>query len=167
MRIDDDHMYHGAALTQIAEWPPFKAINALEVNGKRLGCAFLINAKIGVYIKYDSVGPVGKKYPEFKFTFSSKNLLDIASLKGQLDKLYIILVCLKAKEICVITEELLSKLIAARKQLKGTPEGVYQILVQDFERKQFKVYINEPNKKGAALDLTKIPRRDFPRKIFE
>jgi len=166
LKIDDDHMYHGAALTQIAEHPTFKAINSLEANGKRLGCAFLINAKIGIYIKYDAVGPTGKKYPEFKFTFSTKNLQDIQNLKGQLDKLFIVLICLKAKEICVITEDMLSKLIDLRKRDKGSMESAYQILVQDFEGKQFKVYINAAGTKGKAMGLEKIPRKDFPRKIF-
>jgi len=31
MNIDDNHMYHGAALIQIAEHPQFTAINSLKV----------------------------------------------------------------------------------------------------------------------------------------
>ena len=30
MKINDDEVYHGAALTQIAELPRFSAINTLE-----------------------------------------------------------------------------------------------------------------------------------------
>lgn len=34
MKIHDDHLYHGAALTQIAEDDQFTAINALKLGGK-------------------------------------------------------------------------------------------------------------------------------------
>ncbi len=33
MTIHDDHMYHGAALIQIAEHPQFTAINSLKLGG--------------------------------------------------------------------------------------------------------------------------------------
>jgi len=35
VHIDDDHMFHGAALTQIAEHPAFTAINSFEDNGDK------------------------------------------------------------------------------------------------------------------------------------
>jgi len=41
MRINDDHMYHGAALTQIVEHPTFKAVNAFWLNGGRV-CSGLV-----------------------------------------------------------------------------------------------------------------------------
>ena len=36
MKIDDDHMYHGAVLLQIAEHPRFTAINTIELSGQNL-----------------------------------------------------------------------------------------------------------------------------------
>ena len=62
MRIHDDHMYHGAALTQIAEHPAFTAINAFEDKGTKSRCAFRINTAIGAYIKYSSA-PKGLSQP--------------------------------------------------------------------------------------------------------
>ena len=52
MKINDDHMYHGAALTQIAEHPTFKAVNAFWLNGKKSNAAFRINDTTGIYVKY-------------------------------------------------------------------------------------------------------------------
>jgi hypothetical protein len=53
--IEDQHVYHGAALTQIAEDDEFTAINPLDLLGKRLNSAFRINDNIGIYLKYNSV----------------------------------------------------------------------------------------------------------------
>lgn len=52
MKINDDHMYHGAALTQIVEHPTFKSVNAIWLNGKKSNSAFRINDTTGIYIKY-------------------------------------------------------------------------------------------------------------------
>jgi hypothetical protein len=46
MKINDDHMYRGAALTQIAEHPRFTAINAFKFSRS----AFKANDGIGIYI---------------------------------------------------------------------------------------------------------------------
>ena len=54
MKINDDHMYHGAALTQIAEHPQFTAINAFKHANRPSRSAFRINDDIGVYLKYAS-----------------------------------------------------------------------------------------------------------------
>ena len=67
MKINDDHMYHGAALTQIAEHEQFTAINAFEHGGKTSRSAFIVNHDIGVYLKYAGK-PVGR-YKEYQFTF--------------------------------------------------------------------------------------------------
>lgn len=54
MKITDEHLYHGAALTQIAEHPSFTAINGIRIGGKLHRSAFRINDSIGVYFKYAS-----------------------------------------------------------------------------------------------------------------
>ena len=40
MKINDDHMFHGAALTQIAEHHQFTAINGIRIGKKLSRCAF-------------------------------------------------------------------------------------------------------------------------------
>lgn len=52
MQIRDEHLYHGAALNQIAEHKKFTAINVLKVKGKASRSAFRINAQTDVYLKY-------------------------------------------------------------------------------------------------------------------
>jgi hypothetical protein len=52
MKINDDHLFHGAALTQIAEHPQFTAINAVRFKGVLSRSAFRINDSLGVYLKY-------------------------------------------------------------------------------------------------------------------
>ena len=48
MKINDDHMYHGAALIQIAEHPQFTAINSFPHDGHASRSAFLVNLDIGM-----------------------------------------------------------------------------------------------------------------------
>ena len=72
MQIDDDHMYYGAALTQIAEHPKFTAINAFNDWDASPECAYRINDEIAIYVKYSSK-PAGV-HKEYLFTFTSTQL---------------------------------------------------------------------------------------------
>lgn len=49
MKINDDHLYHGAALTQIVEHSQFAAINAFTVDGRISRSSFLVNNDIAVF----------------------------------------------------------------------------------------------------------------------
>jgi hypothetical protein len=49
MKIDDDHMYHGAALIQIAEHPQFTAINSFEGKLAHYENTYRINGDVAVY----------------------------------------------------------------------------------------------------------------------
>jgi hypothetical protein len=60
MKIHDDHLYHGAALTQIAEHHLFTAINALKIGDNTIRVAYRINDLIAVYFKGCSAELVGK-----------------------------------------------------------------------------------------------------------
>src|ERR1039457_6622823 len=119
MRINDDHMYHGAALTQIAEHPAFTAINAFKINGDKSRCAFRINDAIGAFIKYSSA-PKGN-YGEYLFTFQQAHLDELAKLREKSGKVFAVLVCIKDKEICVLSEAELNRLIAVRQKSFGGP----------------------------------------------
>lgn len=95
MHINDDHLYHGAALTQIAEFPTFKAINAFEPKkGEKSRSAFIVNHDTGIYLKYASK-PVGP-FKEYVFTFTESNLAELETLKAHHARVFIVLVCRKA-----------------------------------------------------------------------
>jgi hypothetical protein len=164
MRINDDHMYHGAALTQIAEHPAFTAINAFKNNGDKSRCAFRINDSIGAFIKYASA-PKGK-YDEYLFTFQKAHLDELALLREKSGKVFAVLVCIKDKEICVLSEDELNRLIGLRRKAFGGQEDQYQILVTAPANKQFRVYVNRPGVKGKMLGEIKVKRRAFPDTLF-
>jgi hypothetical protein len=164
MRINDDHMYHGAALTQIAEHPTFKAINAFWQSGKKSGCAFRINDTTGIYLKYAG-SPHGTAH-EYTFTFTKQHLEDLLMLREHCSKVFVVLVCIRVKEICVLSLGQLQQLIRTRKQARGEEEEQYQILVTAPKNKQFRAYVNHPGRRGIALDQQLIRRNAFPEILF-
>lgn len=82
MHINDDHLYHGAALTQIAEYPTFKAINSFSMNGGEIAVGLHGQSRhTGVYLKYASAtNGVG----EYVFTFNLSNLAELEALQEQI-----------------------------------------------------------------------------------
>jgi len=164
MRINDDHMYHGAALTQIAEHPAFTAINAFKNNGEKSRCAFRINDSIGTFIKYASA-PKGRS-SEYLFTFQQAHLDELNLLREKSGKVFAVLVCIKDKEICVLSDDDLLKLIALRQKAFGGPEDQYQIIVTAPANKQFRVYVNRPGVKGKMMGEIKVKRSAFPDALF-
>ena len=164
MKINDDHMYHGAALTQIAEHPAFTAINAFKNNGDKSRCAFRINDSIGAFIKYAST-PKGR-YNEYLFTFQKAHLDELALLREKSGKVFAVLVCIKDKEICVLSDAELNQLIALRERVFGGPEDQYQIVVTAPANKQFRVYVNRPGVKGKMMGEIKVKRSAFPDALF-
>ena len=94
-------MYHGAALTQVAEYPTFKAINSFEPKkGEKSRSAFSVNHDTGIYLKYASAP--NKAFREYSFVFTRANFDELEALKAKYgSRVFIILVCVKAKEICI------------------------------------------------------------------
>jgi hypothetical protein len=101
MKINNDHLYHGAALTQVAEHPTFKAINEISIAGVRSRCAFLINTNIGLYLKY-ATKPKGR-FKEFKFSFHSDSLEELKALKTPEREIFVCLICVSARQICCVS----------------------------------------------------------------
>lgn len=161
MHIDDDHMYHGAALTQIAEDPEFTAINRFENTSAR--GAFRINTSTGVYMKHASKPVRG----EYVFTFNQKNLAELEALKPQCTKLFIVMVCVKGRQICCITVEELETHIARRKDYAGKTEDQYQVIVTVPKGMSFRIYMNAPGVKRTRLKQQIVSRNNFPHGIFE
>lgn len=160
MHIDDDHMFHGAALNQIADDEAFTAINRFENTTAR--GAFRINTSTGVYLKHASK-PVNSEYV---FTFNQKNLHELAALKPQCTKLYIVMICVKARQNCCISMESFEAHVAERKADAGKAEAQYQILVRMQAGKSFRVYVNAAGKKRLSLTQKVVNRNAFPRAIF-
>jgi hypothetical protein len=162
MHIDDDHMYHGAALIQIAEQKEFKAINAFhDINARG---AFQINNNIGVYIKHALNATNAHK--EYVFAFSAKNISEIENLKDLGHKVFIVLVCIKVRQICCLTIDQFDKLISERERARGESESQYTILVTAHANQQFRVYVNQPRKKNRTLGEILVKRKSFPSIIF-
>jgi hypothetical protein len=65
-------------------------------------------------------------------------------LREKSGKVFAVLVCIKDKEICVLSEAELNRLIAIRQKSFGGPEDQYQIIVTAEANKQFRVYVNAP-----------------------
>ncbi len=164
MKIHDDHMYHGAALLQIAEHPRFTAINSIEVSGQKSRSAYLINDKTGIFLKYASAP---NTLGEYLFTFTTDHLRQLNEVSGQVTKTFTILVCVKAREIACLSLPQLQELVERRQKRKGTSEKQYVVLVKAPQRKSLRVYVSEPGRgKGPLGEPLVIKRRFFPDALF-
>ena len=165
MRINDDHMYHGAALLQIAEDPRFTAINSIEVSGHRSRSAYRINDSIGIFLKYAS--KPSRNLGEYSFTFTGDHLRELAVVGSQMTNTFIALVCVKDREIACLTLTQLQELVERRRKSKGTPEDQYVLLVTAPQGKSLRVYVNKPDHRKLILGKKQlIKRRSFPDALF-
>lgn len=166
MKINDDHMYHGAALTQIAEHPAFTAINVFRTRQGASRSAFVVNSNIGVYLKYASKPK--KPFSEYVFQFHTEHLVELRKIAKNRHYVYLGLICVKGRHICCLPLETLNELIGFRRKEKRPEEDQYTILVTMPKGGYFRVYINAPGKKKRWLEKQfKIPRSDFPNKLFD
>lgn len=166
MHIHDDHMFHGAALIQIAEQPQFTAINSLRVGGVRVPVAYKVNDEIALYLKYASKPTA--TYKEYIFTFTIEHLGTLAQIKAANPKTFVALVCVKEREICCISYDELMSLVARRKAKKGADEDQYTVLVTAPKGKGLRVYMNLPGQRGTILGKALIvARKAFPALLFE
>ena len=165
MKIHDDHMFHGAALIQIAEHESFTAINSLKIGKRVVPMAYKINDEVAVYLKYASV-PHGA-HDEYVFTFRSEHLKELLEISKRHDKVFIVLVCVADREICYIEYTELTAMIQARGAANGGDEDQYTVLVTAPKGKSLRMYMNAPGKKGVTLGKPKIVSRNgFPDVIF-
>lgn len=166
MKIDDDHLYHGAALIQIAEDPHFTAINSLKLKKKTLRTTYKVNGNIAVYLKY-ARRPT-KAFKEYRFTFHKDNIKELTDISRVVENLFLALVCVKSQEVCCLAYPEFTELIERRKGAKKADEDQYTILVTIRQRKSMRVYVNEPGKKKKMLSPPLIvSRKSFPTKLFE
>ncbi|MGA4081114.1 hypothetical protein ACI2TF_04360 [Ralstonia nicotianae] len=165
MNIHNDHLYHGAALIQIAEHPRFTAINSLR-NGKRVySVAYKINDEIALYLKY-AADPT-PSHQEYVFQFRKSNLHDLDEIAKANPKTFIALVCVQDREICCISYRQLIDLVRRRKEKRGKDEGQYTVLTTARKGERLRLYMNDPGRKNTILGSPIIvPRSDFPDVIF-
>jgi hypothetical protein len=164
MKIRDDHMFHGAAMIQIAEHPQFTAINSLKVNSRVHENAYKVNDDICVYLKYASKPNSRGEYP---FTFHNQHLDDLNRISAAGHEIFLALVCVKGREICCLQYEALTSLIARRRTAVGAAEGQYVVLVTIPSGGSLHVYVNAPGVRGKKLgkDVV-VPRKAFPGNLF-
>jgi hypothetical protein len=166
MKINDDHLYHGAALTQIAEHPQFTAINAVRAGGGISQSAFRINDSIGVYLKYASEPKPPAE--DYIFTFTKANKDELAKIANQSDKLFVALVCIDDRQICCLEYSELQAWFQKRQRALGTTEDTSTILVKLPKGKEFRVNMNQPRRRKVYLaDPQLVPRNRFPNALFE
>ena len=168
MTILNRHLYHGAALTQIAEHAQFTAINSIKSdNGTVPRGAFLINDRIVIYVKYASEpGP----QDDYVFTFSQSQKEGIAHLNdSHRGRFFIVLVCIEDREVCCISHEELEEWFGKRRTaLDDVEEETSTILVQVPAGQSFRLNMNMPGTRGQYLDEAQIiSRSDFPDILFE
>lgn len=165
MKIRDDHLYHGAALIQVAEHKQFTAINSLKVGAQIHPNAYKVNDEIALYLKYATKKT--RAHSEYIFNFSKQHLSDLQKIQRGNPKTFAALVCVGAREVCCISYEELASMVDARQKEKGAKEDQYTILVTVPTGKSMRVYVNAPGKKNTMLGKAKIIKRsDFPSRIF-
>ena len=165
MRIHDDHLYHGAALTQIAEHPQFTAINSFKDADNVSRSAFRVNNDIGVYFKYCTKPK--RPFSEYIFTFTEANIAEIDRISNLVEELQLALVCVKDRHICCLDYSTFCQLIEWRQAAFGGEEDQYTVLVTLEEGKSFRVYVNQPGKRKTVLKKRiTIARNKFPTALF-
>lgn len=164
MKINDDHMYHGAALTQIAEHEQFTSINAVRTEGRLSRSAFRVNEDIGIYLKYATK----RTGPDFVFTFTMAHKAELDRLRQLCGKVFIALVCVKDRYICCLSLAEFDHWIDKRHKELGHPEDTSTVLVHLRDGGGFRVNMNLPGKKKLYLAKPQIvARKRFPSALFE
>jgi hypothetical protein len=126
MEIKAKHRNIGAALMQIAEHKQFTAINALKIRDEKIINAFKVNDDILIYCKYASEP---QENDEYVFNLKDEHIDNIGTMKKQSKNLFMVLICVEAREICCMSYKQLMQLIGYRKKSAREIEDQYNILV--------------------------------------
>ena len=172
--IRDREMYHGAALTQIADHDMFTSINSFDEIDAQSRSAYRVNdTDIGVFLKYSASPGDNPEYAEYMFTFSPENVDDIEILNRRCKKAFIVLVCYDQNrrdysQICVLSHFQFSWFKAQGdprdKELQGRQVGRVALYVRIRPNAPFRVWgYPEGGKRYWYYDVGKGA---FPEKIF-
>lgn len=145
MKIQEKHIYHGAALTQIVEHASFKALNKVD---DRYG-HYLVNRNRRLLVKYRT-----SSESPWQFSFPSSEVALMASDLEAGAKLFLCLVC-GTETVAVLDEE------EVRTVLNLESTGQQWVSVELPPGSSLRA-------RGSAGNLPRtIPHKAFPRKIFE
>jgi len=93
-------------------------------------------------------------------------LKEIQEIENRSKKAFIALVCVKDREICLISRSELMALINERVRAKESKEDSYTLLVVVPKGKSLRVYMNAPGVKKTMLTEKIVARKLFPDLIF-
>lgn len=111
--------------------------------------SYVINEKIGIYIKYSS-----KRMTPWRFTFKKEHQEEIELMKKALKEVFLILVCNDDGIVCLSYSEL-------KQILDGQHDSIEWISATRHKREMYSV-------KGSDGKLGfKIGPNDFPEKLFD
>jgi hypothetical protein len=95
-------------------------------------------------------------------------LRELEEIAAKSDNVFLALVCVEGKEICCLPYDQLLGLISLRQKETGEAEEQYTVIASLNKGKQFRVYVNAPNRRKTMLGKPLlISRSDFPDKLFE
>jgi hypothetical protein len=145
MKIQQKHLFHGAALTQIVEDPRFTALNKAD---EKYG-HYQINHNKRLLVKYTA----NNRSP-WSFTLQSDDIDTIMNDIYSEQESFLCLVCGK-KTICILTAEEFENLVDANS------ENAQWIKVESPPNSGMRVSGSEGN------ILSVIAHNTFPKKLFE
>jgi hypothetical protein len=169
LRIDKNHLYHGAALLQIAEDPHFKAVNSILTKRGPSRSAYEIlgqgKRRSAVFLKFATTPT--QAFEEYVFNFNRDQLAELEEIASVVPRVFLALICVTARHICCLPYEELLNLISGRRERKGSKEAIYTLLVTMPKNKSFRVYMNVPGRRKQQFGEIVISRNDFPSVMFE
>lgn len=158
MNINKENLLHGAVIQQIVECKNHTSINSLEVQGKKVPCAYQVN-NFAVFCKYSSEK---RRSGEYVFNFEASSL-EAISFSEQRQKTHIALICVEDLQICPIDASLLREMMAERYELLDKRETTLTVFVK-IDR-SFKVYASS-GVRGKPICVTTAYKKSFPEQLF-
>jgi len=145
MKIQEQHLYHGAALTQIVQHQSFKALNRAS---KKYG-HYIVNTDRHVFVKYRT-----NKQSPWQHNFFPKELSTIDKEIKHNKKVFLCLVC-GQETVCALDADQI------------------QVVLDLTKKQQQWIRVDVPSggschvsgSKGALKK--KVPHNSFPDKVFE
>lgn len=144
MKMQEKHVFHGAALTQIVEHPSFKALNRAS---SRYG-HYLVNTDKQVFVKYRK----SKRSP-WQFVFSADEIRALRRAVDSDDDTYVCLVC-GPSTVCAVSQD------ETREVVDLSTNSSQSITVEVPRGGSCRV-------RGSAGQLGRtVPHSSFPNKVF-
>ena len=146
MAVKEQEFYHGAVLNRL-----FKTKKSLNISvfPNNTNCAYVINKKVGIYIKFS-----GKKISPWRFSFYKHQQDDLQIMKNLLPHVFLILVCWHDGIIAINFKDL-------KKVLDHVHDDVEWLSASRLKREKYSI-------KGSDGKLKfKIAESDYPKKILE